>query len=1099
MPTDRSRKATPGFLVPDARWTTGIIDDSTSAYTEAGPRPGVPEPSPSTGTALIPGAVDGTHSRMVLGGRGEMVSGVAYDLLLSAGGAPVADGGARLLWKNSTDGDSRWRGHDLPCSVQSWRALDYTALSPAWTELPATTLRDGTVLVAAVYTGSEIHVWESTDYGDTFTDNTVVTGSWSGRACPTVCELSDGRAVLVYWVEGTDCVQLRSSIRSPNGYGWADGERALLRSTIDTTLYTPMRLRVASNGDDVLLVGWFSALFGSPFSDVLFQWGSADDATSFSQVDQWTGADSDKMGAYVDVVVQDGRYGVFYLRETAPSSGDAVPYVRWLGSAFTALSSSGATLGTAPTTGDSMRWGSLSSGAFTTGDLAAIADDAGALYVFGRDVLDDSVGHVRGSFDGGATWQSFGAGPAAGSGVPWLRSGVSDTYSHSFCATWAGGRVVLPHKFTGGGVDRFSLCVAALGGWTSIEQPRTSETSTWSDRTGAVETWVPFDLPDGGNWTLATSGSPTITLDTSSGSLKVVQTGTDHATWYLTTPPSGSISDGLDVVWTVRTQAGNTGTASLVVRIGDGGAKSYTVGVTVSTTAITLKDNVASTTIDSVSVDSTVDHVQVRAAMRNGHASPGDDGTVKCWYRTAGTTDGKWQSVGSSTALVHGSSTTNYVGWGTSAGAGTFYFRGPVSWTSDTYVGLGVVRETNPDDLVGRPVSATGAYVDQGYLLFASSGPGRRGDAWTAEPICDYPVSSVFPGTSPSPASPWRSEDDAADVVLVFDVASPTASRLAGKVLGFHLGDINFRYFLLEGKKTSGAWETIIDADTATGMSGLTYVREGDSFHPDTGTAPTPYFTYNALAGSRVQWGSGPYTALISDNGAGVWADTSAGTLQAVIVADEAAALSDASGSDLAIIPKDVTVVAPNPSAYSSYRLTIPAQTTLEGFLQVGVALLGAIHLPAVPYSATRQVGASSLTELTTAKNGSRRARAWNSPRDTVTLGWEEGVPTRGLYTSPATPDITRAYSGGNAVAAVGDSADNLLGMFRRLQGASELLVYLESVPFQQTSDAFLVNTPGSTLYGRVTSTDVALDTVRGNERQSEVRRAARVTIEQEK
>ncbi|MBM4368997.1 MAG: hypothetical protein FJ102_22465, partial [Deltaproteobacteria bacterium] len=597
----------------------------------------------------------------------------------------------------------------------------------------------------------------------------------------------------------------------------------------------------------------------------------------------------------------------------------------------------------------------------------------------------------------------------------------------------------------------------------------------------------------------------------------VVQaSGADTTAWTTGTAPPGTLAEGIIVQWETEVTAGNSGDAFLQVRIGDATPAAYEVRVTVTPTAIVLRDMVAGADVASVTTPAGTSGVIIRVALlREGGGAPGNDGRVKAWYTTELTGgDREWIQIGSSSTLsVSGGATTARVQWGVLAGASTCRFK-QAHYVSDDYTGDQLVDQVNPHDLPGRNFAASPSWVDGGLLLRAKDGPAYRNDEWLVSTAYDWGVEHVNAGVSPSPRRGWRSTTDDSDVEIAWEVTATNAQAapFLGECVGVYLGGINFRDWSLMGRNAAGSWVTILTGSSAQGQTGLSFLRQGDVVLPDAtvATSAEDYFPFNILEGSyfkyKVQQGEAGLVDVvrrIRGNSEGAWQGSAGATKRVSILLEDTTSSDQTSSNAGEIWSKEAFACRSDATRYTAYKLKIPAQVTCEGYFIVGVAVIGHCALLARQYSWGRAQAMSPNTELVTGRAGSRRARALGTPRRSVEMAWMEGVdvaPTGG--TAPAPPYVKSAI-GGSPAATPADTPLLVAGLVDRLRGSRDPVVYLPSLPRAAATNVEVqLVSRQAMLYGRVVSESVSLETVIGDELagggEGEVLRLAGLVIEEE-
>lgn len=1094
MATDRTPDKLRAFLVPYSRIGQATYS-AASVVTQAGPHPGVPEFS--------------TQSDLVLSASGARYTpGESIEMRAQAAGGVGPDGGTHV-WRHATDAADKYRGWEPPLAISQWEALEYSTVAGRWQAPKAVTLQDNSVLCAAVKSNRYIKVWRRDPQTDVQTEYAVADhgSTYTFGGFPCLCELPSGRVLCFFFVEQGTEAQVRMYFSDDHGQTWAMGQRTCLAAAISTAATPPQRLCCAYLVGGVSLIAWVTVAAGV-FEDVLMQWASQDLGATFSLLDQWTGATLTTHGAYPDLCVHDGVLTLGYLRESGPATHFGVPYLRTVGSAFSLFSAVDEVLAVVPT--NTMHWGSKPTQAFVAGDYALWADTDGTMYQVGRDF--NSAGgamrecYVHRSGDGGITWLDMGGGSAPGDGAAWWQGQDLSTGPRAFSATSQGGRQLIYHLFDADpGTGDPSLCCAYLGGYTSVILPPETGISPGFDRAGWERTYLPFDLPENtgaATWTSVVAGAPVVTLDPASARLKIVCGVGDSQEWTTTTTPPGTVPEGILVLMELRVLAGVGQDGQCLVRIGDLIA-AYEVLVTVSSTAITLIDTTTAAVIGTVLTPAAVDGLGVQVLIGlYGPAAPADTGVVVAHWRAAGTgTDRLWSVVGASSTVHFGAAGVSRVRWG-NLGTATNYWAF-VGYSSGPYTRSQLPGQQNPHALLGRAYSARPDWIDDGVMVAASDGPAYRGDTCTIGTRYDFGIENIDPVVSPSPDHGWRSTSDAANCVIQWDLEATEAGGMLGSAIAVYLGAINFRDYELWGQTSAGAWVQLCSGNAAYGQQNLSYVRNADMVQPDetVATSAVDYYRYGVLRDSHVKlYSAGSpgtiYVRKIANNSEGAWSGNALTKRVRIQLAAYDAA--DSTGGILGEIwSRNSLVVKPGVGEYRSYKLIIPAQQTCEGYFEIGVCVIGHLAVLGAPYDWGRSRGWAPNYSLATGRSGTRRGRQLGSTRRRVEVAWTGGVDEVQLYGAPPQPDYVTAWSGGPPVAACADTPYLMAGIVEQLAGAVGLVVYIPRIDVGANADINIPAIDGH-IYGRVTSADVVLDSALGSERQDELIRVAKVTLEEE-
>jgi hypothetical protein len=1094
--TDLSRSANTGLLIQDHRLTSKAYSADLSTVTQAGPLPGVPEAQGDT--------------EMVLEATGSQNAGTRYEILGRRGGMPLPDRGS-FVWRDDAADD--WRGWDPPVAITAYEALDANTTANRWEHPHAVTLSDGTVVAVALKARQYVQAWTRSTTGGTWSNVQVYDagGTVTNSLRPCLVVLPNDRILCFFWVEDTaaNTNQIAMYYSDDAGATWTLGQSACLLTALDLTTVTPGRLRAAFLAEQVLLVAGITDSTLT-YQDVLVQYASADRGSTFAEVDRWVGNSEETHGAYHDLLVVNGQFQLYYLRECSTTTANIVPFVKTVGNAFSLLSVATAVL--ACDTANPMEWGDTALHDLTNGDLAVWLDDDGVLYMTGRnhDAGQFMECYVQRSIDGGTTWTTMGFGGAAGGaiGASWWHGRDASVYPRDFCGVAQGARAILLHEIESDSATTLddSLVATFLGGFTTVCLPAKNRAIVASERVAFERTWLPFELPDvlGGIYTSVTGGTPTVILG--ADGLRLQGGAGDSQSYNLTTKPTSTLLQGLITLIDMKVAGGS---GFIQVRIANGTPVSYTVRVTVTPTSITLRDMEGSVDIGSATVTTAgATGVQILIALGQD-AGTGNSGNVKAWFRPATTgtgTDREWQpcgSLGTSAGLDAGSTADNDIQWGILNGVGTDATFKIHQYTYGEYTGQQLCYgQDNPDELLGRNFSTTGGYVDGGLKLVAKDGPVFANDLWYISTRYTYPIENIFPDYSPSPDTVWRSTSDASEltIALAFDEDAGEENSFRGPMFGVHLNNINFRTAYVEGYDVdTSSWVAIGTIDASTSSAAHKYVREGQLVRPDTGTttAADPFYTENILAGSSFRLASGKVRKIVTNTG-GAW--NNATTLRTRITLDGALNTDPTSGMAGDVWSRDVTLLVNNATTYSRVRLRIPAQDTADGFFQIGAMVNGHVAVFGFNYSWGRAFTVAPNTELTTARSGRRRSRRLGATRRAYRLGWREPADTTEISLLKPVPSYVLPYTGAtDAVGAPAATPYLLSGLLAEFDGPDKTVVYLGRVDKQaNASAAILITNRHLQLYGRVVSETIEQTVQMGDEWSNEMWVGAEMTIEEE-
>ena len=1064
-----------GLLVGDSR----LLADVITATSEAGPLPGIATATNTTDMALdTSGTVTLTADVAVRSLRGGMAE----------------PDGATFGWRLDDPGED-WRGWDAPIAITSSEYVNYQGATGYWRHPHAVTLDDGRVLVVAGkqerYTTSWTRALDGT-WSDVLMYNPGAAFTVADGPYPCLVKLPTGRVLCFFWRElSATSYQVMQFYTDDAGATWTMGQRSCLAAAIDTTTNTPKRLRAAYLNGQVLLLAHIE---DTANFDELWQYASVDKGCSFTLVDT---LDASPYG-FPEVVNAGGVLVVAVITNNASAPWNT-PKVARLASAHDLLSSATwvEVSGKGP-----VEWASPSADMitvpanFTNGELALWLDDDGTLYLAGTDVDNYWDAYTVHSFDGGVTWDWTGHGGATGVGATWWRGGAS-TYIRDFSITPQAGRAMVMHAAAtsgaGNGEAPYSLFATTLGGFTTVTLPMHSVGDIrFRDQIGWESTWLPFDFPDAGTspYTAGVAGAPTLAI-TADGMEVLHGAGADSAYW-TASPTTTDFVEGLLFLFDTDVADGET---FISLRTSDG-ANHYEGRVAVSATQLVLRDLVAGADITTTATVLGATGVQILLAVGNDSGAPANDGQVQMWYRARdGAEDRAWESGGTSGALQQGAVATSRVQWGTLTGyaAAVAYFR-IGNYGNDQYTGVQLYAgQTNPDDLLGRPLSIVPTWVTDGLHIASSSGPTQMQDVWDIPARFTYGITNIAPDAEPSPAKGWRSTDTSAQsIIWQYSASVAATTRPLSPVLALHLARINWRLGSFWGRNSLGTWVKLADIDTADGQTGLDFTRKGDLVLPAAGGS-SPHWALNQLAGAIVDF-DGTDQRRVLTNAPGSWQTD---TMTCHILVDGGAG-APASGTDALIIPRDYTLVLPvgGETAYSAYKLIIDSQTTVDGYLAIGNAVLGGVFLFASEYDWGRALDLTPNYTLTEGRAGSRRVRKLGAARRGVELPWNSEMRTRGVFLANPHPDYYAISNTGNPWGMTTDTPHTLLGLLELLGGATSLAVYLPNIP--TGTGVSHLNHPTDALYGRVRTEVMRLDNVQGTENADEVFRGSVVRIEEE-
>ena len=1087
-----------GILVHDERVNASSFSTSLSTYSEAGAHPGVPVPT--------------SASSMVLESSGEMSSGTVTIRTVRAGGVSSSpDGeiepGAFALRTNGTD----WLGYNGPLVFAGWSPLHTFASGGAanqYGNLHTIHTDDGTMLTAAqrFTSAGAIRSLVVLRTVGTTTTTIVLDAQAIGLVayCPTLVRLPEGRLLLLSTkTVAAGQYTIRAWVSTDDGATWTKSADSTIRDELDGTATPPRRLRAAYSAGQVLMVLAFRDTTAT-VADSFRQYASSDEGASFAlvqAVDNTTAANDYTGGVHDLVVTPSGSFLAVFCASSRTTYGanSAVLYkvlpsawVAWqtvVTTTLSALSAPSANL----TAG-----GQLSAST----ELCATRDDDGTVYVLAVDFATNQQTQIaRSTTEIFTTWTEVGFQSAtvpnvplfAGTGNEWVGGTVS-AYNSTLrlvsqwdSATWPG-----------------QIGCTAIAGYTTAGMPWSPASEARSDSLlGSRLTWLPYWLPDSAGWTLATAGIPVVALN-AGGYLNLQVPGAAVNTYTQAGPAlSANHTVAAFAEWAAITQRSEIRLAS------SNGTNSYGFRVRYSGTTVDVLDSNGGATLATTTVTASTT-IHVRAFLENNGAA----GCNAVVYLS--TSAGGLATLRPATRICN-VSTVSDAGVTAAATSITWGHFNQANPSESNWYGVGwqavagvssVYNLTLPTDLPGRPFSAYPQLLAFGMSARAVAGPTLVGDEWTITPRHDYAVENVLASVAPSPRQTWRSTAATQQILTwVIETGAGAVTPLRGPLGALYLGGCNFRTATLEGRNGAGTFVAIGTIDMSASSAPLRWTRAGTMIEPDTTAATSAgYFWPNGiLRGARfvpdTTAAAGLTAKAISSSSEGGWTDLAGRKLRLEIANTSGIGASGTSG---AIVHRSGLLVWNNDPRYNAYRLTIPAQHTVESYFEIGTLALGHVMAFGRRYSWGRTMQTAANTALTTGRSGARRAQNFGPARRSVEFGWTDGTDVSAVRTGTPADYVNAAASGGGEAAATWyDAPLSMDGLVRELYGSATPVVYLPWIERKALGTVYQASHPDLMLFGRIVS-DVSIETVQGEEWLSadgatgEVVRTSSIRLEEE-
>ena len=859
-------------------------------------------------------------------------------------------------------------------------------------------------------------------------------------------------------------------------------------------------------------------------ADFLFQWSSADLGASFTLVDEATSltATDDEVyrGGAPDVVARDGLFHVAYIDLTdaayatgspANTIGRTARVIR-LGSSAQTFSAAGGddSFAVAAGAGTVSQTGATNQYTLDDPSLAIVALSSGDMWLYWR---LESTQDLHASFsDDGKTWTAWGASmrsaargsvwdvdsgssqPLDGSGA----SGITTDYPDHFTATESAGRVALDSIWALATVstDR-SLTRLYLGGHHTQTLGTTTSTAV-ARPTAAVGweyNWVALTVPDNQRWTLSNSGTSSATL-TASGMVVGTTTGTRY--WTLT--PAGSGAEGVILRFVMSCTTGSTSDDRCAVRVKvRTGTNDTDVSIRFSSTGLSVYDNHAASQLASETVTMTSAH-EFELAM----TADNTDGDLVLYRRSlTNAADNAWTEVCDVTPSVAADITAVHsIQWGhiTSSSAASewreFHF------TSNDYTGLTARSQASAntgDDLMPLRLSSRWTTLSAGAYIRAVDGPAAASDNYTVPVAWDYAAARVLPTVNASPEAGWRSTDETQQSIAL--AYNPTTlgtenSDPMGDTIGVHLAGINWRTGTLEGYLSGSGWTSITAIDTTESYA---YTRVGNVLELNA-LGFSRYVREGEWDGAWVDLGGGDRRRILHTRGGDITSAASGTTRYCRLILDGIDG-SEASSGTASIAPKQATIIVRDATAYSGLRLTISAQSTVDGYFKIGALVAGPLLTFGTDYSWGRIIETEYGVSLSQGRGGQRRAYKDAEPRRVVEFAWTDGLDAEQVDSATGAADymLSTSTSGIEPAAYTRATAYDLDGTMRLIGGPEHPIVYVPVVAKGTggAGDVEILTDRAAAVYGRVAS-DFRLESILGDENTSEVWRVAQFLIEEE-
>jgi hypothetical protein len=1066
-----------GLILQDPRISLAALWSAHSSYTQADPRAGLVE---QLGTAGL-----------VCSAAGVQTVGTTLELKTLEPGIAL-DG--TFAWRLSTD--SSWFGCEDPITISGWEAWSWddgtAALGARHIYHPhAARLADGTTRCAAhvewrtVTPSTEYHVRVFSGVNaSVMVRQTSAAPTHGFHPCLVVLP-SSGRLLCLSWIERVGSAQLYVSYSDNSGATWSVATKRGLRDFIDTdgspgsgaTGFDLGRIRAAyGKGQLMLLVGVTAHDTDLTARDQIWQYAATGELGTFELVGKNTAT-----SAYFDVT-WDERSQAFVVA-AIPADTINLPKVWRLPSAESLLSdwTPDLTLMAHDECVD------ITAGVQTDGDLSLLASDDGRLFLYARitDPIAASACPAAVSTDGGRSWTSLGFAMVGTDTVGmWWNAGDGNTHPKGLAGVWHHGRVAMFHAWSASpGDEGNSLAVAYLGGPTTITLPQYDGTYITEKNVQCSwnVTWLPFDLPGDCGWTK--TGAGTEVLADGALELDTVVTVVHYRKTLSTAADKGIMAKAHLAV-----ELGGSATdpeVGLRLVLGDN-TVSYQLTVCLAESDISVYDDLTgggATQLATATTDAS-GGIEVLASVQGGVAS--------VCYRIAAASDEKreWITLLEAESVTDGGAgvTHNAVYWGhLVSGTSSSKWWSVLVVDDEEACGTLAAGQT-ASELKGRSYPTELSYLSEGVSLRVDAGSAMTGERYDISTAYGYPIDYVFPEIRPSPREGWRSTSDASAVTIAVRLDPSFVADCApgNDVLGLWLQGINFRRVLLQGY--SGAWSTLATFDVDDGLSGLRFTRIGNTIVPSgvDGTN-SPYLQFDEFKDGTFVFDDGTIRKIASNTEG----QFGSGHKRPTLHLEGCDNTEPSSGTAGSLRPTWMCCLLKMAGAdYSAYRLSIPAQDTLEGDFRIGTMLLGPLVLFGAESSWGRAVTTEPNARRKEALDWTRVVRSSAPARRTVQLSWSDGYDTSGAYSGD--PAYVLDAAGGVAIGTTADTPFVVEGLVRQRAGPGQLVGYCAQIPYAGTSA--VLNRRFEGMLAEVTGV-VSIENVQGDECVDEVVRVPGLTL----
>ena len=592
-------------------------------------------------------------------------------------------------------------------------------------------------------------------------------------------------------------------------------------------------------------------------------------------------------------------------------------------------------------------------------------------------------------------------------------------------------------------------------------------------------TWFPFDEPHNtGSWTRTGSGSITDIIQDGEYTI----TGNTGSSVYYTDTNFGSTSI---IRFRVKPVLGGSSASTQrgVELIYDNGSNRYLVEIRIDTNAVDVFDVTGATSMGSSS-----GHSSEQFEMLISYTGP----NILVWinydiYRSRK----NWINI-SNSAVTSATSTgaENVIKWGhittaTSAVTSKWY-EFHVGTTSD---GFSTIQP-----LIGFPYPSTGLqqYLNGGCSISTIDGPARIGDKYQIKKQYDYPLDRFIFDVNTSPRIKWRSTNTNAQDIVWYTYGDDTVTDVATNNMGaITLLGCNFQSFELFYEQY-GSFVSLGTIDMSDGLV-CNLSRAGSVVRSQTSGGGYFYAFENEFAGCMCLLNTGStnkYRKIIS-NSSGVMGSTTGKPAAFVL---EGIDNTEPTTGTFKVFSKRMTITH-SALASSRWKISFSAQDNLDGYFSIGQIIHGSMFIFAPQYGRGRSITYQSNTDIIQTSDNQIKTRVRSVGNRSARLSWTDPVDQTTLFEASFSGDFyntLNADSSTNAIANFGDVPYSIMGLYTYLDGAGKPIVYIPAIQSGSTKRVF--NRYQDFIYG-ITTSDITIDHVIGDENDNEVFRVSQIEI----